>query len=118
MDFVQILSNCSDDICYCSDDILTLLSIIKWGINLVCWITPIILIIVTTVDVAKVVTAGNLDEKMKKEVGNKLLTRIIYAIVIFLIPIIVNAIFSLLPDRVTNNTGAGNLSWYNCWKEA
>ena len=103
---------------YCSDDILTLLSIVKWGINLVCWITPIILIILATIDVAKIVTAGNLDDKMKKEVGNKLITRVIYAIVIFLIPIIVNAVFGLLPSRVTSNTGAGNVSWWQCWKDA
>lgn len=102
----------------CSDDLLTLLSIIKWGINLVCWITPIILIVLTTIDVAKVVTAGNLDDKMKKEVGNKLITRVIYAIVIFLIPIIVSTIFNLLPSRVTDSTRAGDASWWECWKSA
>ncbi len=112
MNLVQVLAS------YCSDDILTVLSIIKWGLNLICWATPVILIILTTVDVAKIVTAGNIDDKLKKEVTNKIITRLIYAIIIFLIPIIVSAIFNLLPKRVTDTTSAGDASWYECWKEA
>ena len=115
MNFVQILDNVD---VVCDEDLLTLIGLVKWGINLVCWITPIILIVLATVDVAKVVTAGNLDEKMKKEVGNKLLTRVIYAIAIFLIPIIVSAIFRILPGSVKDKTGAGDTSWWKCWQQA
>ena len=111
MSFTQILLDCDYDI-------LTILGLVKWGVNLVCWVTPVILIILSTVDVAKIVTAGNLDEKMKKEVGNKLITRIIYAVVIFMIPIIVSFIFRILPKSVQESTNAGDASWWECWKEA
>lgn len=112
MSFVQILAD------YCSDEILTVLSLVRWALNLVCWAVPIILIVLLTIDVAKIVTAGNLDDKIKKEVGNKIVTRLIYAVVIFLIPIIINAVFGLLPQNVKSNTGLGNSSWYSCWRAA
>ena len=112
MNFVQILDS------YCSPEITTVLSLVQWALNLICWAVPILLIIFVTIDVAKIVTAGNLDDKMKKEVGNKVVTRLIYALVIFLIPILVNAVFGLLPQNVKTNTGAGDSSWWSCWNAA
>ena len=108
MNFVQVLAGIE-----CSPDLKTLLNLVQWGLNLVCYVTPIILIVLATVDIAKIVTAGNLDDKMKKEVGNKLITRVIYAVVIFLIPTIVGLLFKLLPAGVGAKT-----SWWECWGEA
>ena len=113
MDFLQLLVDLN-----CSEEILTLLSIVKWALNLICWGVPILLIVFVTIDVAKIVTAGNLDDKMKKDVGNKIVTRLIYAIVIFLIPVIVSGIFGLLPSRVKGGTNAGNPGWWECYQEA
>lgn len=111
MNFVQILSTC--------DEIGPLLSIVKWVLNMICYAVPILLIIFVTIDVAKVVTAGNLDDKMKKEVGNKLVTRLIYAVVIFLVPTIISVIFNMLPKGAINNGGnAYDASWYECWRDA
>ena len=110
MNFVQILDTCSE--------IGPILSIVKWVLNMICWAVPILLIVFVTIDVAKIVTAGNLDDKMKKEVGNKVVTRLIYAVIIFLIPVIVNAIFTLLPKGAINSDGNYDEAWYSCWKNA
>ena len=111
MNYVQIL-----DVC---DEIGPVLSIVKWALNMICYAVPILLIVLLTIDIAKLVTAGNLDDKMKKEVGNKIVTRLIYAVVIFLIPIIINAIFSLLPQGAISDDGSGyNAGWWTCWKNA
>ncbi len=104
MNFVQIL----DDIA-CTRDLWDVISVIKWALNLIRWAIPIILIVLTTIDVAKVVTAGNLDDKLKKEVGQKITTRLIYAIIIFLIPTIVSLLFKILPSAIVS----GN--WTACW---
>jgi len=117
MNFVQILANCPSDI-------VDILSIIKLIIKGICWVVPIILIILLTVDVAKIVTAGNLDDKMKKEVGNKIISRLIYAIVIFLIPTIVSLLFriigstSVIKDNENKNANAIGCSWSDAWDEA
>lgn len=111
MNFVQILDACSNDM-------KTILSLVQWALNLICWAVPILLIVLTTIDVAKIVTAGNIDDKMKKEVGNKIITRLIYAIVIFLIPTIVSLIFRMLPSSVKTGTSAGDMSWSDCWEAA
>ena len=78
-----------------------------------------LLIVLITIDVAKIVTAGNIDDKMKKEVGNKIVTRLIYALIIFLIPMIISMIFRILPSGVKDATGAGDGgSWIECYNEA
>jgi len=110
MNFVQILEA---DTCATIGPVL---AIVKWVLNLICWAVPIILIVITTLDVAKIVTAGNLDDKLKKEVTQKITTRLIYAVIIFLIPIIVNAIFSLLPSEAINAEGSKyDANWWQCW---
>ncbi len=111
MDYIQLLAGCDTDM-------LTILSVVKWVITWICRAVPILLIVLITIDVAKIVTAGKIDDNMKKEVGNKIVTRLIYALVIFLIPMLVSMIFRILPDRVTNSTGAGDSSWWSCWQEA
>ncbi len=112
MDYVFMLDTCSQ--------IGPILSLIKWVITLICWAVPILLIILLTIDITKIVTAGNLDDKMKKEVGNKIVTRLIYALVIFLIPVIINAIFSMLPSKAINsgNGTTYDASWWSCWTNA
>ena len=108
MNFVQILAGT------CDTDMVAVLSIVRWVITWICRAVPIILIVLLTIDVAKIVTAGNLDDKMKKEVGNKVVSRLIYAVIIFLIPMLVSMIFRMLPKAVNNN----DMSWYECWEQA
>ncbi len=73
----------------------TILGIVRGAVNLICYAVPVIIIVLTVIDVAKVATAGNVDDKLKKETSQKIVTRLIYAVIIFLVPTIVSIIFRL-----------------------
>ena len=105
MNYLKLLAdfNCTDP------DVQKIVGLVKWVFNAICIAIPVIIIILIVIDVAKVATAGNVDEKMKKEVGQKVVTRLIYAVVIFLVPTIVNLIFRMLPASTVGNT------FVDCW---
>lgn len=93
----------------CSDSgFQMIMKIIKWAYNGLCIIVPIVIIVLIIVDVTKVAISGKLDDKVKKESTNTAITRIVCAVIIFLVPTVVNLIFRILPisdDEV----------YVNCW---
>ena len=104
----------------CSDEFKAILGIIKFVLNVICIAIPIILIVLIVLDLAKIVTAGNAnDDKVKKEVTSKVVTRIIFAVLIFLVPTIVKLIFGLIPlnnSGLSDTTDMGSGStWRSCW---
>ena len=109
MYFVQILAG------VCDSDFVSILRIVRWIIQIICFGIPIVLIVLTIFDIAKLVIAGNIDDKLKKEVTQKVLTRLIYAIVIFLVPTIVSLIFRFVP---VDSSKVNALSWKDCWDAA
>ncbi len=112
MNFVQILG-------VCDADFVSILKIVRWILQIICFGVPIVLIVLTVLDIAKLVIAGNLDDKLKKEVTQKVLTRLIYAVVIFLVPTIVSIIFRFIPVTGENASNTINgVKWSDCWKEA
>ncbi len=115
MNFVQILGTCPSEL-------IQVVKIIKWVINVICWAIPIILIILSILDIAKIVTAGNIDDKLKKEVTGRITTRLIFAVIIFLIPSIVRLIFNVIPITAANGTDKDaqveGATWGDCWDQA
>lgn len=112
MDFFNILMQCNDEV-------QIIFSVVKWAVRLICIAIPIVLIVLVILDLAKVVTAGNIDDKMKKEVSQKVVTRVVYSILIFLVPTLVNLFFGLLPSGVKNNGGTTyEANWWTCYKNA
>ena len=109
MEFFQILGKCGDQ------DLLTILSVVRAALNVVMFVIPIILIVLGIVDLSKAVIAS--DEKKTKEAQKMFVTRLIYAVVIFLIPTIVSLLFNLLPDAVFGSDING-YTWKDCWNEA
>ena len=71
-------------------------------------VVPIGLIIMGTIDMAKAVIAG--DEKKMKEAQKPFIKRIIAAVIVFLIPIIVNMVLSFVTT--------GNSEWIDCWNNS
>ena len=113
MDYLHLLMECTDDI-------QTVFSVVKWVVKWICIAIPIILIVLVILDLAKVVTAGNIDDKMKKEVSQKVVTRVIYSIIIFLVPTLVNLFFSILPEGVatediTMKDSVKEVNWWTCY---
>ena len=103
----------------CSEaGLATILSVVKWVVKWICIAIPIILIVLVILDLAKVVTAGNIDDKMKKEVSQKVVTRVIYSIIIFLVPTLVNLFFSILPEGVktTSDGRTYDGNWWTCYR--
>lgn len=98
---------------WCAEDgVLTVFKILKAGLGLVRLLIPIGLIIWTMVDVFKNVL--NPDDKDSRK---KILNRVIAAVVVFLIPNLVNLVMNL----VDVGLGSGKGYDYNiseCWKKA
>ncbi len=111
MDFLQVLA------AVCDADFVAILGIIKWVIKMICTAIPIILIVLVIIDLAKVVTAGNIDDKMKKDVTQKVVTRVAYSVLIFLVPTIVGLFFRIVPLSTPGIAGE-NAEWKVCWDNA
>lgn len=92
----------------CTDEISEVVGLAKMVIKVLQLVVPIGLIIMGTVDMAKAVIAG--DEKKMKEAQKPFIKRIIAAVIVFLIPIIVNMVLSFVTT--------GNSDWIDCWNSA
>lgn len=85
----------SGDLC---DDIMPETSkVIREIIKYAQILVPVFLIILTAIDIGKIVLAGNLDEEMPKQ-KKKIITRMICAIVFFFLPLITMLIIDLMKD--------------------
>ena len=108
MNFAQILGTCPEALA-------NIMSIVKWVVSIICWVIPIVLIILCILDIAKIVTAGNIDDKLKKEVTSKIVTRIVFSVLIFLVPTIIRLIFGWVPVVKDNNVTIEGATWQDCW---
>ena len=118
MNFVQILDEAAMKAC--PSELVDVIGIIRWVINILSFAIPIILIVLSILDIAKIVTAGNIDDKLKKEVTGKITTRLIFAVIIFLVPTIVQLIFRFVPVKDVTINGDDNVkvTWSDCWDAA
>ncbi len=92
----------------CTGGIASVVGLAKMVIKVLQLVVPIGLIIMGTIDMAKAVIAG--DEKKMKEAQKPFIKRIIAAVIVFLIPIIVNMVLSFVTT--------GNSDWIDCWNSA
>lgn len=90
-----------------------LVKIIKNGVlKIVCMIVPIGLIVFAMLDLGKAVIAS--DDKEVKAAQSRLIKRIIYGAIIFLVPFIITLVMNLVEigaDQSETNT----TSWASCW---
>lgn len=89
-----------------------IISIIKTVLSIVQWAIPIILIVIGTFDMMKAVVASKEDEI--KAAQKLLIKRIVYAIIIFLIPTIVYFVFNIV-SNTDGISGTGN--FWDCWNQ-
>lgn len=91
----------------CSDEeIMKILSIFKTLLNIARIVVPIILIIFIMIDVVKTVSSNEVDTK---KLSKSIITRIIAAVIVFLIFPIGNFVLQNLPISTD-----GYISCYNC----
>lgn len=89
-----------------------LVRIIKGLIKYVAIIIPIALMVYGVIDLGKAVIAS--DEKEVKAAQSRLIKRVIYAIVIFLVPALVSLVMNIVAlgaDQGETDT----TSWASCW---
>lgn len=98
----------------CSGGLGTVFKMIKIGLNVIRFVVPIGLIIMTVIDVSK--NVFNPDEKdTMKKIG----TRLIAAIIVFLVPTIINLLFKVIEVGVGDDYKNGdNLNIFECWESA
>ena len=89
-------------------DAQSIIEIVRWLYKAICIAIPVIIIILIALDFTKVAVSGKLDDKVKKESTNRAITRIIFAVIIFFVPTVVNLIFRILPISTDNE-------YINCW---
>ena len=78
---------------------------------------PIILIVMITIDLVKVVASPNADDKEKKEAFEKSIKRFLYAVLVFLLPTIINIILNKIePLTSDSTTDTTSTSWVGCWQ--
>lgn len=77
------------------NDLSFILNIVKYLFRAMQWVIPIFLVALITFDVLKAMIAG--DEKKSKEATGKAVKRIMYAVIIFLLPILIRIIFNNIP---------------------
>lgn len=92
----------------CTGGIADVVGLAKMIIRVLQIAVPVGLIIMGTIDMGKSVIAG--DEKKIKENQGKFVKRIISAIIVFLIPLIVNL--------VLNFVVTGSSEWIDCWNNS
>ena len=90
------------------------LKIIKLVISILQWSIPLLLILLCTIDITKAVLSG--DEKVITEAQSKAIKRVIYAVIIFVIPILVKTIFNIINNSFfKNDDSVDPTNWIDCW---
>ena len=78
----------------CDDNLSSVLAVVKFVIDIVKLAIPIILVVLATFDLAKVVTNSKGDDSETKKAVKTLVTRIIYGIIIYFVPLIITWLFT------------------------
>ena len=101
------------DLC---EPVLPFIRLIKNGLIPIIQIgIPIILIVLGMFDLGKAVVASKEDEI--KSAQKLLIKRVIYAIAIFFVVFLVQAVFNIVAGTQKGNDAAGTGNWYSCWTD-
>ncbi len=94
----------------CNSDMQVVFGIIVTLFDLIRFLIPIILIVLCTIDIFKIIVSKKEDEikKLRKDV----LMKIVYAIIIYLLPFLIPTILKLANNIVPFDYDD---SWKECW---
>lgn len=116
MEFLNVLTESGTiDFEWCDDGsgLIQVFGIIKVCLNAIRLIVPIGLVVMTVLDISKNVINPDEKDSMKK-IGN----RLIAAVIVFLVPTIVNIIMGLVDVALGAGTVDNNNSLVDCWTKA
>ena len=105
-DFMNILA-----FNWCSQDgVQSVMRMVKTLVNVIRWVVPIGLVVMTTLDIAKHII--NPDDK---EGGKKIMTRAIAAVIVFFVPLFIRLVLRLVDIGAGKNSNSLN-SYSECWR--
>ena len=94
----------------CSSDMETIMKIFIDVLDIIHFFVPIVLILFCTMDIFKIVVSKKEDEV--KKIRNGIFRKIIYAIIIYVLPFIIPFIFSAADKILPMDY---DTSWKNCY---
>lgn len=89
-----------------------IMRVLAYLLNLIKIAIPIVLIVMIIVDFVKATVAN--DEKKMKDAQNVVGKRIVYALVIFLVPTIITLLFKTLGSNIGGDLN-GPTDWISCF---
>lgn len=98
------------------DKILPILRIIAFLLKVIQWAIPMLLIAFATFDVVKAVVAN--DDKQMESAKSSMVKRLIYAVIVFLVPVVIRIIFGLIADNISGGDYLGPGAWIGCFEQA
>lgn len=104
---INFLASASFDIC--TGDLKWIVQIIKIVIRIICLAAPFALILFGSLDFFKAIIAG--DEKEMKAKRKPFIGRLVAAIIILLLPALINLIMKTIAGSAQN-------TFVNCWNDA
>lgn len=114
----MFILECTDTVqlCYNSRKIIV---IVQEFIKILQWSVPLLLVFLGTWDMFKAVTKGN-DEKAVQDAGKTFVRRLVYGVVVFLIPFLIRLVLSLVESNILANSNGdvSATSWIGCWNNA
>ncbi len=93
--------------------LLPIVKVIVSLIKILMIVVPIVLILLGTIDLGKAVIAS--EDKEIKAAQSLFIKRLIYAAVIFFVPMLVGVIMNLV---ATGDSSVDTTSWESCWRAA
>ena len=95
-----------------------LLRIAGYLFTILQWVIPIFIIVLVIFDVIKIIM--NPDQKNSKDSLNRILKRVLYAVIIFIIPLVVKLLFRIIDKGNINpgyNGSTSTTSWVSCFNQ-
>ena len=97
------------------DQLAPILKVLGYLLGIFKIAIPIVLIALVIIDFTKAVIAS--DDKKMGEAKNTAFKRIIYALVIFLVPTIVSLLFKTLDSSFDNSELTNGTEWISCFNK-
>ena len=109
--------NCTDAAEMCKN-LQPFLNVIKILLEILRWTVPILLIVFGSIDMFNAMTKAD-DEKILQDTRQKFIKRVIYGIIVFLIPLIVNVIMDLVDEAgIKDENSVTATTWVSCWNDS
>lgn len=110
----MFILNCTETVQMCCD-IRPFLKIIRLVISIIQWSVPLLLLVLGTIDMFKAIVSG--DEKATKESQSTFFKRLMYGVIIFLVPFLISLILNLVSDNIIKDDSdlTSAEAWVECW---